>query len=211
MPATAVVEPTSRSAPPVLTNPSGIDPLDRILLTADGTVTTLLEACTGEPIVTRATRQTGPATTDRLRGATGCWWHPDARRLRLAPEERLVARRVTLRGARSGIAYVLAESLVAPDRLPRHVAEHLQRPGASLGRLLLAGLLETRRDVLHITTVRAGAAGAHLDVGSRATLARRTYTIVIGQQSIAVVTEWLVPGRLAVTTRVSDDGGTAAA
>ena len=36
------------------------DPFDRMLLTADGTVTSLLEACTGEPIATRTTRQTGP-------------------------------------------------------------------------------------------------------------------------------------------------------
>ena len=95
-----------------------IDPFDRMLLTADGTVTTLLEACTGEPIVTRTTRQAGPATLDRMLAATGPWWHPDVQLLELAPAERLIARRVTLRGARSGVAYVLAESLVVPDRLP---------------------------------------------------------------------------------------------
>jgi hypothetical protein len=37
------------------------DPFDRMLLTADGTATSLLEACTGEPITTRTTRQAGPA------------------------------------------------------------------------------------------------------------------------------------------------------
>jgi hypothetical protein len=48
------------------------DPFDRVLLTADGTVTTLLEACTGEPIMTRTTRQTGPAMS------TGCCVLPTA-------------------------------------------------------------------------------------------------------------------------------------
>jgi chorismate-pyruvate lyase len=177
--------------------PAGVDPLDQMLLTADGTVTTLLEACTGEPIITSLTRQTGPAAHELLRAATGRWWQPDGRLLQLAPAERLIVRRVTLRGARSGTSYVLAESLVAFDRLPGGVGDHLQRAGASLGRLLTAGLLETRRDILHISTVRAGAASRHLDVGASAILARRDYTIVLERRAIAAVTEWLVPGRLA--------------
>jgi chorismate-pyruvate lyase len=182
--------------PVAQTKPPGSDPLDRMVLTADGTVTTLLEACTGEPIVTRATRQTGPATRDQLRALTGCWWHPDLQRLQLTPVERLIARRVTLRGSCSGVPYVLAESVVAADRLPGRIGDRLLQPGASLGRLLTAGRLETRREVLHITTVRAGAAGEHLAVSPSATLARRDYTIVLGRQTIAAVTEWLVPGRL---------------
>ena len=109
-----------------------IDPFDRMLLTADGTVTTLLEASTSEPIVTSTTRQAGPTTLDRVLAATGRWWHPDARLLELAPAERLIARRVTLRGAHSGVVYVLAESLVVPDRLPGTIADRLVRAGASL-------------------------------------------------------------------------------
>ena len=167
------------------------------LLTADGTVTTLLEACTGEPIVTRTTRQSGPAPLERVLAASGRWWHPDAQLLELASAERVVARRVTLRGGCSDVTYVLAESLVVPDRLPGVNAECLLRAGASLGRLLTDRQLETRRAVLHIAAVRAGEAGDHLDVRASATLVRRTYTIVIGQRTVAAVTEWLAPGRLA--------------
>jgi chorismate-pyruvate lyase len=189
--------------------PAGTDPLDRMLLTADGTVTTLLEACTGEPIITSPTRQTGPAALELLRAATGRWWQPDAQLLQLDPAERLIARRVTLRGARSGTSYVLAESLVAPDRLPGRIGDHLQRVGASLGRLLTASRLETRRDILRITNVRAGAAGRHLDVDASSTLARRDYTIVLERQAIAAVTEWVVPGRLAVKGIARRDNGPA--
>ena len=198
---TAVVARTAVAlAPSVPTRSLDIDPFDRMLLTADGTVTTLLEACTGEPIVTRTARQTGPAPLDRVLAATGRWWQPDAQLLELAPAERVIARRVTLRGARSGVAYVLAESLVVPDRLPGRIADRLVRAGASLGRLLAARHLETRRAVLHIDAVRAGAAGDHLGVRPSATLARRTYTIVIGRRTVAAVTEWLLPGRLASRT-----------
>lgn len=120
-------------SPPDPARSLDVDPVDRMLLTADGTVTTLLEACTGEPIVTRTTRQSGPAPLERVLAAAGRWWHPDAQLLELAPAERVVARRVTLRGACSDGAYVLAESLVAPDRLPGVSAECLLRVGASLG------------------------------------------------------------------------------
>jgi chorismate-pyruvate lyase len=198
---TAAVAATAlRWAPPVPTRLLDIDALDRMLLTADGTVTTLLEACTGESIVTRTTRQAGPATLDRIQGDAGRWWQPDARLLGLAPAEQLVARRVTLRGARSGTAYVLAEALVVPDRLPAVIADSLLHAGASLGRLLATGELETRRTILDIVAVRAGEASDYLGVEPGATLARRTYTIVFGRQAVAAVTEWLVPGRLTLAS-----------
>ena len=187
-------------APPDPTRSLDVDPFDRMLLTADGTVTTLLEACTDEPIVTGTTRLAGPATLDQLLTASGRWWHPDARLLEPTPLEQLIVRQVTLRGARSGVAYVLAESLVVPHRLPRVIADRLRQPGASLGRLLAASQLETRREVLDIVAVRAAEAGEHLGVRPGARLARRTYTIVIGRRIVAAVTEWLAPGRLATMT-----------
>lgn len=134
---TAVRAPQADTA--ALEQPPDFDPFDRILLTTDGTVTTLLEACTGEPIMTRTTRETGPAPLDRLPGVADGWWRQaDARPL--AAAEALIARRVILRGARSGLAYVLAESPIAPERL------------------LTATSVEARRELSHITAVRAESA-----------------------------------------------------
>ncbi len=195
-------------SPPDPARSLDLDPFDRMLLTADGTVTTLLEACTGEPVVTRMSRQSGPAPLTRVLAAAGRWWDPDAQLLELASAERVVARRVTLRGGCSDGAYVLAESLVAPDRLPGGTVESLLRAGASLGRLLADRRLETRRAVLHVGTVRAGEAGDHLAVPPTGTLARRTYTIGIGQRTVAAVTEWLAPGRLAAAAAARSYGCT---
>ena len=188
------------ATPLILARSLALDRLDRMLLTTDGTVTTLLEACTGERIVTLTTRQSGPATLDQLRATTGCWWHPRPELLDVVPSERLLARRVTLRGASSGIAYVMAEALVAPDRLPELIAHALMRPGASLGRLLAEGQLETRRELVGISAVRAGAVGQHLGVASTTRLVRRTYVIVLGGRSVAAVSETFCPGRLAGST-----------
>jgi chorismate-pyruvate lyase len=177
-----------------------LDRFDRMLLTTDGTVTTMLEACTGESIATRPTRQSGPATLGELRDGTGCWWHPSADLLDVASSERLLVRRVTLSGATSGIPYVMAEALVAPDRLPELVARALLRPGGSLGRLLAQGRLETRRELVGISAVRGGAAGYHLGARSSARLLRRTYVIALGGRSVAAISEWICPGRLAAAT-----------
>jgi chorismate-pyruvate lyase len=186
------------------------DPIDRMLLTSDGTVTTMLEACTGEPIVTALTRQSGPASLPVLQTEIGCWWQPPTRLLDPAPGESLIARRVILEGARSGVAFVAAESLVVPERLPEPGAQRLRHAGASLGRVLNASGLATRRHIVEIVEVRDAAVNDRLGVGSDATLARRTYTISSTERTVAAVTEWLVPGRLAMHRATSGHVTTAA-
>jgi chorismate-pyruvate lyase len=173
-----------------------LDPLDRMLLSTDGTVTTLLEACAGEAIATRTTRMAGPAARDLLLAAVGRWWHPDEALLELVPGERVMARRVVLTGAGSKVPYLLAESLVAVDRLSTAVSERLMRAGASLGRVLIGGSIATRRQLLEIDDTRAAEGSDDLAVSAGTTLARRTYRITGGDGPAALVTEWLVPGRL---------------
>jgi chorismate-pyruvate lyase len=174
----------------------GLDPLDRILLTGDGTVTTLLESCLGEQIVTKTTWQSGPAALAKLGTHTGVWWHPDAALLQLAPDEEIIARRATLRGASSGTAFVLAESVLVPDRLPSEVAIALRRDGSSIGRLLNSTATETRREVLDIGRLRAGEASDHLATNPGTSLAWRTYGIAVGGRRALLISEFIVPGRL---------------
>ena len=183
-----------------------LDPLDRMLLSTDGTVTTLLEACVGEAIATRITRRAGPAAPDRLHATEGRWWHPDETLLEFVPGERVTARRVVLTGVRSDVPFLLGESLVAVDRLPADVIERLTRAGASLGRVLIAGSVATRRQLLEITATRAAENADELGVSSGITLARRTYRIAAHHQAAALVTEWLVPGRLREVTLATSTG-----
>ena len=173
------------------------DPIDRAVMTSDGTVTTMLEACTGEPIVTVLARQSGPASLAVLEREVGCWWQPPTNLLELTPAERLVARRVLLTGRQSGVAFVAAESLVVADRLPDPTALDVDRVGTSLGRLLNASGLATRRHIVELVETRDAAVSDRLGVTRTARLARRTYTIASTEQTLAAVTEWIVPGRLA--------------
>jgi chorismate-pyruvate lyase len=173
-----------------------LDPVDRMLLSTDGTVTTLLEACAGEAIATKTMREAGPAARDCLLAAVGRWWSPDETLLELLPDERVIARRVILTGVRSDVPYLLAESLVAVDRLSATVIKRLTRTGASLVRALIAGSVATRRQLLEIAATRAAENSDDLGVSPGMTLARRTYRITDDHRAAAVVTEWLVPGRL---------------
>jgi chorismate-pyruvate lyase len=185
-------------------SPSGgsldFDPLDRMLLSTDGTVTTHLEACAGEAIATRTTREAGPAARDRLVATVGRWWHPDETLLELVPGERVLARRVVLTGIRSDVPLLLGESLVVVDRLAAAAVERLMRPGASLGRVLTAESIATRRQILEVAATRAAESSDDLGVSPGMTLVRRTYRITAGHRAAALVSEWLVPGRLREVT-----------
>jgi chorismate-pyruvate lyase len=188
---------STRHRPIEVTRPLDLDPLDRMLLSTDGTVTTLLEACAGEAIATRTTREAGPAARDVLLAAVGRWWHPDETLLELAPRERVLARRVVLTGVRSDVPFLVGESVVAVDRLSAAVTERLMRAGSSLGRVLISGSIATHRQVLEIAAARAAENSDDLGVSPGTTLARRTYRIADSHRATALVTEWLVPGRLA--------------
>lgn len=174
----------------------GLDVFDRMLLTGDGTVTTSLESCICEPIITRTTLQAGPAVLAELVANTGLWWHPDASRLHLAPDEELIAQRAVLHGESTGTAFVLAESLLVPDRLPSQIPTALRRNGSSIGRLLNRISTETRRELLGIGRTRAGESSEYLGTESHANLAWRTYQIAVAGQPAVLISEMIVPGRL---------------
>ncbi|HEY1316688.1 MAG TPA: chorismate pyruvate-lyase family protein [Gaiella sp.] len=178
-----------------------LDPLDRMLLAGDGTVTTLLEACTAEPIRTATVRVAGPATVDDLMRLTGSWWHPNASLLDLEPAEPVIVRRAVLRGARTSRPYVLAESLVVPGRLPGAMADALAQPGASIGRLLQSNGAETRRELLQVGRMRANEATEYLETRPDATIAWRTYRIQMGGRTIVLLAEMIPVGRLAGVVR----------
>ena len=95
----------------------------------------------------------------------------------------------------------MAEALVAPDRLPE-----LDRSRACCGPEDRSGACSHRADwrpvasFVGISAVRGGAGGYHLGVRSSTRLLRRTYVIVLGGRSVAAVSEWICPGRLAAAT-----------
>jgi chorismate-pyruvate lyase len=112
------------------------DPVQRLLLTTDGTLTELLEALNGEKICVIVLRQEiAPAETniETLAVTTG---------------EPLLKREVILTGQRSGDAYVYAQSLIAIERLDDRLRRGLLTTDVPLGKLLKKNRIETFKEVL---------------------------------------------------------------
>ena len=152
-----------------------LSPFKRALLAIDGTVTTFIEAYTQESLVVRRLSQ------DSIQLEAH---HPD---LDLESGSEVLVRRVVIEGERTGIAYVYADSVLAIGRLPETVRHVLQTQGASLGRALNAEHLEMWREVLWYGRERLGDGGN--DARDRIEFLLRTYRIITGGKSVALVSE----------------------
>lgn len=134
----------------------------------DGTVTQSLEAFFWEPLTVETLNQvkiTSEVVDPALENNIG---------------ESLIEREVQLVGARSGVAYVFARSLVRADILPNSIRLALESGEIGIGEVIRESGLETFRDIF--------AAGLSQDA-SGAALVWRTYRIVREQQAFIKITE----------------------
>ena len=139
----------------------------RMLLTTDGTVTSLLEASFGAPVA-----------VDTLTNAVD---DAGARSLR---------RTAVLRLADSGRPLLRATSVLAVDRLPTAARTALLAGEEPIGSVLRAARLETRRELAPYredTATAEDAAALGVEIGSP--IFERTYRIVSFSRELAVVTE----------------------
>jgi chorismate-pyruvate lyase len=154
-----------------------LTPLQRAVLATDGTLSTLIEAYTGDTIAVRKlSERTCPA-----RAA--------ARGLHLSPHDEVLERTVLLRGANRLGPIVFAITRLVLDRLEDRVREALLTTEAPIGKLLLASHTETFRELLDVSAEPAGDAGSFLAVEPTAPLLVRTYRIVAGGRPLMTVTE----------------------
>lgn len=118
----------------------------RVLLTADGTVTTSLEAYFAEPIRIEPETQT-------LRT------HAQAQPLLELPAgTQVIDRRVRLRGGTSNRVYAYAESLLRPDALPTAIRADILAGRIGIGELLRDRALPSFREIVALGARTDGAA-----------------------------------------------------
>ncbi|MEW2085665.1 hypothetical protein [Streptomyces sp. NPDC005283] len=175
----------------------------RLLLTADGTVTGMLEQITGERIVAAGLVHGGQPP---IRAAIE-FAHP-------AGAGRLVVRATNLTGSSSGVTYVRARSALVPDALPRDLYADLVGTREPIGRLLRRHRVETFRELLTGRLLVDGenpdplddpaASGTdpvrHGPESARVTGACRTYRLHIGGRPAAVIGEVFTAHCLAACT-----------
>jgi chorismate--pyruvate lyase len=151
--------------------------LRRILLDNSGTVTHLLEALTGELIFADVVRQHSiRASSDNGLGvAVG---HPITRRM------------AVLRGARTDLPYLYAESRFLPERLPEMAQVQLGRTGDPIGRVLVAHSLKAGRQVLP-QPGPLGSDALNVTAGFRSEVVwSRAYRLIIDERPVFVIREW---------------------
>jgi chorismate-pyruvate lyase len=117
-----------------------IPPLLRLLLVTDGTVTKSLEAYFAEPVVVQLqTQALQPPRHWPLHAA-----HSDSVALDQSLQP-LLSRQVKLCGEQSGLCYAQADSWIAIDLLPKHLAEGLLAGQLGIGELVRSQGLDTYR------------------------------------------------------------------
>ncbi|MCK7578202.1 MAG: chorismate pyruvate-lyase family protein [Chromatiales bacterium] len=113
-----------------------LDPLRRLLLATDGTVTKFLEALTLEPVVIEGLQEYELVLSER---------HAQ---LGADSGTRVVGRQVALVGKFTNTFHASAASLTIPVRLPRDLRNELKHNEAGIGQAIQKVGLETRRKIL---------------------------------------------------------------
>ncbi|RMF84996.1 MAG: DUF98 domain-containing protein [Nitrospinota bacterium] len=158
-------------------NLRALTPFQRALLVIDGTVTKFIETYTLEPIeIVRLGQHTQALSADHV------WLE--------APQgTEVVARQVILRGKYSYILYAYAVSLIVPARLPDQIRQGLEVEGGALGRILLSGQMETRREVLWYGRERLHPLPEPIQHLTDGEFLSRTYRIIAGGQPLMLINE----------------------
>ncbi|HWG73514.1 MAG TPA: chorismate pyruvate-lyase family protein [Acidimicrobiales bacterium] len=154
-----------------------LSPLQRVLLTTDGTVTHVLESYWDEPIHVVKLDQAQHATEVTIAA------------MKPAGPETVMRRTILLQGAQTKENYVYAESVILADRLAPRMAESLLTTDEPIGRLLIEARLETFREVLDCGREPAGDRRRHFGLDPSALLISRTYRVIAGHRPIMLITE----------------------
>jgi len=155
--------------------------VQRVLLVSDGTLTDIVEAAFGEPILlVKLALDVSPSATA-------------VEELHLHGGEPVMRREILLQGAATGTNYVYAESLIVLQALPPKMREELVSTQQPLGRLWVEHKIETRKEILRVWRIAPGSdlAAAHFaSIDPRRGLLARTYRVFSGGQPVMRISEY---------------------
>jgi chorismate-pyruvate lyase len=158
-------------------DPTTLDPLQRILLVTDGTLTDTLEAAFLEPIgLRKIALDIAPAQT-----------LVDGLDIRIG--EPLLDRKIVLYGETTGRPYVYADSFLALDRLPPRFRAELMSSDTPMGRLWSEYKMETWKELLHVARRPAADRAEHLQIADASECVVRRYRLISGGRPLMVIEE----------------------
>ena len=157
---------------------NSLEPLQRVLLVTDGTLTEILEANFFERIRLVKVSQEVIAAE-----ASHALLDPN-------PGEALIERKILLQGEKSRKNYAYAESLIAVDRLGPSFREGLLNSNTPLGRLWLEHKLETFKELHEVHSQQADGLCHYFECADAAPLLVRTYRVFSAGRPVMVITEY---------------------
>lgn len=156
---------------------TSLEPLQRVLLVTDGTLTEILEASFFERVrLVKVSQRILSATTSHT------LFDP-------VPGEALIERKILLQGAKSHRNYAYAESLIAVDRLSRSFRDELLESDTPLGRLWLEHKLETFKELQEVGSESANDLSRYFECDEATPLLVRTYRVFSAARPVMVITE----------------------
>jgi chorismate-pyruvate lyase len=153
--------------------------LERALQVVSGTVTAFLEDLTGEVV-----------EADNLERGTTYATVPNG--LNVGAGHPLAWRKAVLRGRSSARAYLYAESLIVPDRLPEGTYRRLKTTSDPIGRVLAERGFPITRAVLATPDRTAAIARSGPDHSVSAAIYARRYRIDSSGMPVMLIDEWFL-------------------
>jgi chorismate-pyruvate lyase len=156
---------------------SKLNPLQRIILIYNGTLTKLLENLLGEQLTVIKLHESieiSPEAVPYLELPTG---------------QNVMHRKICLQGKSSGINWLYAESIIVPDRLPPLFRQELLDSQIPIGKLWTKHRVETFKELLPPFEETAEDLAVHFKIEPSHLLLGRTYRVFSQHQSIMMLTE----------------------
>ena len=157
--------------------PSALGVLPRILLTTNGTVTDILEAYFGEPMVVVKLHQ----ELLQLKRSIPS--------LEVKRGEGVLSRKIMLQGEVSRKNFLYAESLIVMSRLDARMQKGLLGSLKPIGQLLLERHLETFKEIVDCGREPAGGMTDYFKLAPAARIIFRAYRTIACHRPIMLITE----------------------
>ena len=160
---------------------SRIGLIPRVLLTTNGTLTHVLEACFLEHINVCKLAQHNTLRTFQQPYLT------------IATAENIMVRKILLQGQRTQRHYVYAESFVLCDRLSEPVRQELTHTDTPIGKVLNHHQVESYKRFVAYHQEPAAEIGQYFALAADQQIFSRTFVVYSHQQPIMVITEKIPP------------------
>jgi beta-ribofuranosylaminobenzene 5'-phosphate synthase len=152
--------------------------LQKLILLTDGSITTLLEIITGEPVTVRTLTQ-GITKAD----------YEISELLEIEEGDNINYRVVILKNVESEKPLIYAESYTPISRLQRQFKHDLMKADMPIGRIMRERKIESRREIEKIETVFNDELSEIFDVPYHVPMLSRTYNIINNDMVLIRITE----------------------